>query len=154
MLGEQPVPELIRLGIGTREATVVDRIPGPYNGADWPGPDPDEHWIARRNKEKLEIRPMSGGDWKPLISLGTTQAAFSPDGNWLLYHDADAAGKQSLFRVSTAGGQPERIGDFPAAGKTGSLRISPDGKQIIAEAALAPEVWMLENFEPKQQAAK
>jgi len=150
----QPVPELIRWDIGTRQATVVDRIPSPVNSGDWPGPDPDEHWIARRNKETLEIRPTSGGDWKPLISLGTTQAAFTPDGNWLLYHDVDAAGKQSLFRLSTAGGQPERIGDFPAAGKTGSLRISPDGKQIIAEAALAPEVWMLENFVPKQQAAK
>jgi Tol biopolymer transport system component len=150
----QQVPELIRWDIGTREATVVDRIPGPYNGGDSLGPDPDEHWISRRNKEKLEIRPMSGGDWKPLISLGTTQAAFTPDGNWLLYHDVDAAGKQSLFRVSTAGGQPERIGDFPSAGKTGSLRISPDGKQIITEAALAREVWVLENFEPKQQAAK
>jgi Tol biopolymer transport system component len=153
-LSQQPVPELIRWDIGTREATVVDRIPGPYNGGDSLGPDPDEHWISRRNKEKLEIRPMSGGDWKPLISLGTTQAAFTPDGNWLLYHDVDAAGKQSLFRVSTAGGQPERIGDFPSAGKTGSLRISPDGKQIITEAALAREVWVLENFEPKQQAAK
>jgi Tol biopolymer transport system component len=154
MLGQQPVPELIRWDIGTRQATVVDRIPGPVNSGDWPGPDPDKHWIARRNKEKLEIRPMSGGDWKPLISLDTTQAAFSPDGNWLLYHDVDVAGKQSLFRVSTAGGQPERIGAFPSAGKTGSLRISPDGQKIIAEAAIAPEVWILENFEPKQQAAK
>jgi WD40-like Beta Propeller Repeat len=153
-LMEQPVPELIRWDIGTRETTVVDRIPGPYNGGDSLGPDPDEHWTSRREKGTLEIRPMSGGDWKPLISLGTTQASFTPDGNWLLYHDADAAGKQSLFRVSTAGGQPERIGDFPTAGKTGSLRISPDGRQIITEAAIAPEVWILENFEPKQQAAK
>jgi len=150
MLREQPVPELIRWDIATRQATVVDRIPGPISGGDWLGPDPDEHWIARRNKEKLEIRPMSGGDWKSLISLGTTQTAFTPDGNWLLYHDVDAAGKQSLFRVSTAGGQPERIGDFPAAGTTGSLRISPDGKQIITEAAIPPETWILENFEPKQ----
>jgi len=34
------------------------------------------------------------------------------------------------------------------------LRISPDGQKIIAEAPVAPEVWILENFEPKQQAAK
>ena len=40
--------------------------------------------------------------------------AFTPDGNWLLYHDVDAAGKHSLFRVATAGGQPERLGDFPS----------------------------------------
>jgi hypothetical protein len=149
-----PVPELIRWDIGTREVTVVDRIPGPITGGDWLGPAPDEHWIAKWEKGKIEIRPTPGGDWKPLISLETTQTAFTPDGNWLLYHDVDAAGKQSLFRVSTAGGQPERIGDFPSASKQGSLRISPDGKKVIAEAPVAPEVWVLENFEPKQQAAK
>jgi Tol biopolymer transport system component len=152
--GPQPVPKLIRWDIGTREATVVDRIPGPITGGDWLGPVPDEHWVARWDKGKIEIRPTPGGDWKPLISLDTTQTAFTPDGNWLLYHDVDAAGKQSLFRVSTAGGQPERIGDFPSASKQGSLRISPDGKKIIAEAPVAPEVWVMENFEPKQQTAK
>jgi len=149
-----PVPELIRWDIGARQVTVVDRIPGPITGGDWLGPVPDEHWIARWDKGKIEIRPTPGGDWKPLISLDTTQTAFTQDGNWLLYHDVDAAGKQSLFRVSTAGGQPERIGDFPSASKQGRLRISPDGKHIIAEAPVAPEVWMLENFEPNQQAAK
>jgi hypothetical protein len=152
--GPQPVPELIRWDIGTREVTVVDRIPGPITGGDWLGPVPDERWTARWDKGKIEIRPTPGGDWKPLISLATTQTAFTPDGNWLLYHDVDAAGKQSLFRVSTAGGQPERIGDFPSASKQGSLRVSPDGQKIIVEAPVAPEVWMLENFEPKQPAAE
>ena len=152
--GPQPVPELIRWDIGTREVTVLDRFPSPITGGTWLGPVPDEHWIARWDKGKIEIRPTPGGDWKPLISLDTTQTTFTPDGNWLLYHDVDAAGKQSLFRVSTAGGQPERIGDFPSASKQGNLRISPDGQKIIAEAPVAPEVWVLENFEPKQQAAK
>jgi hypothetical protein len=55
---------------------------------------------------------------------------------------------------ATAGGQPERISDFPSASKQGYLRISPDGQKIIAEAFTAPEVWMLENFEPKQQPAR
>ena len=80
--------------------------------------------------------------------------AFTADGNWLLYHDSDVAGKQSLFRVATAGGQLQRIGDFPGASKEGSLNISPDGQKIIAEAPIGTEVWLLENFEPRKLAAR
>lgn len=149
-----PGDEMIRWDLGTHQATTVDRIPGIWNGTGLGIPYPNERWIARRDKGTIETRPMSGGSWKPLISLSPTQMAFTPDGNWLLYHDVDAAGKHSLFRVATAGGKPERVGDFPVANKEGYLRISPDGQKIIAEASKAPEVWMLENFEPRQQAAK
>ena len=102
----------------------------------------------------IEIRSMSGGDWKPLISLDPTQMVFTADGSWLLYHDSDVAGKQSLFRVATAGGQPQRIGDFPGASKEGRLNISPDRKKIVAEAPIGTEVWLLENFEPKKPPAR
>ena len=142
---------LIRWQINTGQKTTLDRIPGyPFGGV----PIPNEHWMARRDKDTIEIRSMSGGDWKPLISLDPTQMAFTADGSWLLYHDSDVAGKQSLFRVATAGGQPQRIGDFPAASKEGRLNISPDGKKIIAEAPTGTEVWLLENFEPKKPAAR
>jgi len=80
------------------------------------------------------------------------EITFTADGNWLLYPAADAAGKQSVFRVATAGGQPERLGDFP--GTSGYVSISPDGQKIIAGTPNPPEVWVLENFEPKQQAAR
>jgi hypothetical protein len=154
-----PGPELIRLDATTMQATVLDRIPGPFGWGNWLGLEPDEHWIARRVKDTTEIRPMSSdgmpsGDWKPLLSVGDTQMSFTPDGKWVIYHDVDSAGRQSLFRISTSGGQPERIGDFPTDSRTGHLRISPDGKKIIAESPVAPEVWVLENFEPKQQAAR
>jgi hypothetical protein len=36
----------------------------------------------------------------------------------------------------------------------GFLNISPDGQKIIAQAENLPELWILENFEPKQQAAR
>jgi hypothetical protein len=47
-----------------------------------------------------------------------THIAFTPDGNWLLYHDVDAAGKMpcSAWRRLAAG--RERIGPFPTAGKS------------------------------------
>jgi Tol biopolymer transport system component len=152
MLKSSPDAYLIRWEVSTQQATTLDRSPGLHYALGVPFAV--ERWIARRDEGTIEIRPLSGGDWKRLISLNPAQMAFTEDGNWLLYHDEDAAGKQSLYRVATAGGQPERLGDFPIATRRGYLSISPDGRKIIAEALNTPEVWLLENFLPKQQAAK
>jgi len=81
-------------------------------------------------------------------------AAFTSDGNWFVYRASDAAGKLSMFRVLTTGGQPERLGDAPPANGRCWIWISPDGQKIIAQTLHAEELWALENFEPKQQAAK
>jgi WD40 repeat protein len=151
----EPDHELIQWEINTQQAMSLGRIPG-FGCGNGGGctPNPDEHWMARRDKAAIEIRPTPGGDWKPLLSVNPTQMGFSGDGNWLLYHDLDAAGRQSLFRVATAGGQPERVGDFPTVTRHGSLNISPDGKKVVAEARITEELWLLENFEPKQPAAR
>jgi len=95
---------------------------------------------------------------KPLIPLHSGgQSGWSPDGKWIFYHDKDAAGKDGLYRMATGGGAPERLGDFPSGNVRGTMRISPDGRRIIALTAadnVPLERWLLENFEPKQQAAK
>ena len=117
----------------------------------WVTASPDGRWISQVDKGRTEIRSVSGGDWQPLPIYGQgTEIAFTPDGNWLLYHELDAAGRDSLFRVATAGGQPERIGDFPATTRFGHMWISPDGRKVVADTQKAREVWVLENFEPKQ----
>ena len=78
----------------------------------------------------------------------------TPDGNWVLYRDVDSAGEWGLFRVSTAGGQPERLGDFPTNGdpkEVSFMEISPDGRKVIIQSAdfkNAYELWSLENFVP------
>jgi hypothetical protein len=57
-----------------------------YEGPNLNGASPDERWITRWNNPSIEIRPMSGGDWRPLVSAGkNSQVEFTPDGNWLLY---------------------------------------------------------------------
>lgn len=135
---------LRRWEIGAPQLTTV------YEGANVIGLSPDERWIVRREQGRVvEIRPMSGGDWKPLISLRENQFAFTQDGNWLIYHDTDGSGKDGLFRVATAGGDPERLGDFPAASTQGEIWISPDGRKLITDTLNPRELWMLENFEPK-----
>jgi hypothetical protein len=119
---------------------------------------PDERWVAQLNKGAIEVRPMQGGSWRRLVSrryeIGG-QGTFTPDGEWFLYHDKDSAGKDGFFRVSTAGGEPERLSDFPSGNMTGNnLWISPNGRRLIAEAVKTGpiELWILENYVP--QAAK
>ncbi len=79
----------------------------------------DTRWLIRANSanKSLDIRLAAGGDWKSLVSFSefwgvTLLVNDTPDGKWLLYHGVDSTGKHSLFRIATAGGTPERLGDF------------------------------------------
>ena len=115
---------------------------------------------TRKVGDNYEIRDLSGGDWMPVGPLGgNTAKAFTPDGKWIVYYERPQDGKNSLFRIPVSGGQPERIGDFPDAYSYELFYISPDGKKIIASYKSSvtykgAELWLLENFEPKQQTAK
>ncbi len=121
-------------------------------------PSPDERWLIRHSNHSLDIRPMSGGDWKPLVSINSNAqnaampraTGFTPDGKWLLYYDKDAGGNKSLFRVPLAGGHPERLGDFPSSGDYGFMRLSPNGRQLMAEIwnPNQYDLWVLDNFVP------
>jgi hypothetical protein len=146
------VAGITRWEIGAQQETILGRA--------WAA-SPDERWIGRWEKDVIEIRPMSGGDWRTLVSskgniteYGGLPYAFTPDGNWVVYCDTDKGG---LFRVATSGGEPERLGDLPSGGKFAGMYIagvliyiSPDGQKIIADTPEPAELWLLENFEPKQ----
>jgi Tol biopolymer transport system component len=141
--------ELLRWEIASQRETVLERIPP---GA-WGWVSRDERWVIEVAEHRnVKIRPTSGGDWKPLLSDSHAgHFNLTPDGNWLIYHTVDSAGKHGLFRVSTAGGQPERLGDFPTNTPDGSLEISPDGRKVLVAAGeydTVYELWSLENFVP------
>jgi len=121
----------------------------------------DERWLFRHNQQNIEVRPVSGGEWKRLVTVRSPAAgedggrvnhfAVTPDGKWLLYHDIDSAGNQSLFRVSMAGGSPERLGDFPMRSTCCGMEISADGRKLIVNSfdPTGGELWTLENFVPR-----
>jgi len=148
---EQGREETLRWEIATQRETIVLPPSTPTGFV-----SPDERWQLELDGQKLTIRGSSGGDWKPLVSRSknfiTGHINFTVDGNWLLYHDVDAAGRHGLFRVATAGGQPERLSDFPTDRAQGTLEVSPDGRKIMV-SGLEPdtssyELWSLENFVP------
>ena len=141
--------QMVRSDIASQQETLIDQYPD----RTWGEMSPDERWLIRMDGNSVEIRPMSGGDWKPLVSRLTQVAHvdFTPDGQWFLYHDADSTGKPILSRVSSAGGQPEHLGDFPTRAGSGTMKISPDGSKVMVAAGeygTAYEMWSLENFVP------
>jgi hypothetical protein len=152
-----PQRGLLRWDIGTRQETLLDPN---WTGAtfDRPNVSPDGGWLVRIEKGSLEVRSLAGGDWRPLLPLrADSQTGFSPDGKWVFYHGVDAAGKDGLYRVATAGGSPQRLGEIPLNKLDGMLSISPNGRKIIAlsvDINVPDEAWLLENFEPKQQSVR
>ena len=141
--------ELRQWEIATQRETVLERMPP---GA-WGWVSQDERWVVEVDEHRnLKIRPTAGGDWKPLLSdPHAGHFDLTPDGNWLIYHTVDSAGKHGLYRLATSGGQPERLGDFPTSTPDGSLHISPDGRKVMVAAGeydTVYELWSLENFVP------
>lgn len=143
---------VLRCEMGTGQETVLERHQAEFSGS----MSSDERWLVRWTRKNIEIRPTPGGSWRSLVtpnkdlSMRTGQVKLTPDGRWVLYHDIDSTGKHGLFRVATAGGSPERLGDFPTANQEGFMQISPDGKKILVSSfeRTAYELWSLDNFIP------
>jgi Tol biopolymer transport system component len=126
----------------------------------------DGEWTASirtdsQNRRQLNIRPRLGDneDWKELATvriegtrLNQLQMTFTSDAKWIVYHDKDADGKDSLYRVSTAGGEPpQRLGDYPSSGLNSNFTVSPDGRQFTVTTQGPPrqlEFWVAENVIP------
>jgi hypothetical protein len=124
------------------------------------GPDTLARIVNRRD---LELRATPDGEWKHLLSFNADHSpdlhvGYSLDRRWIFYSDKDSASKDSLYRIPTEGGQPERLGDLPSQYQWTArfIHVSPDGRKILLEgnAGGSTDTWLLENFEPKQPSAK
>jgi Tol biopolymer transport system component len=138
---------------------------------------PDAQWIMRNhtdseNRREYQIRLTSGtdADWRHLAFLKRQAALpgapipmrFTPDSNWLFYHDIDANGKDALFRVAPNGGDPQRLGDYPTSAIASQIEISLDGRHVLVNVPINPitnslpgqaEFWVGQNFIPAAPAS-
>ena len=145
----------MRWEVASRRESLVAQGSG-QDGLVYEVPSNDDQWFVRFAFPRLEIRPISGGQWKQLASFTIPKLRHfdvTPDGSWVIYHDVDSSGTHGLFRVSTAGGQPQRVGDFPNDSVEGSIEISQDGGKIMAITwpLNRYDLWVLENFVPSPQ---
>jgi hypothetical protein len=143
---------MLRWNLATKQETVVSsEVPD----NDFEVPSLDDRWLVRSSPEGVSVRPISGGEWKHLASYNlwgfTTIVVSTRDGQWVIYFDRDKAAKDGLFRVPAAGGAPEHLAEFATLHDNGTLRISPDGRRLLAMNYSDPftnDIWLLENFVP------
>jgi hypothetical protein len=130
----------------------------------------DGQWLytSRRITEEgreLAVRTPESSEWKRLTylkiplepALTPPMVYCVPGGNAIVYRDFDASGKDGLYRISTLGGQPERIGDYPKGMASPLLKVNSKGQLLMVEGpgrTAGAEYWLWENFEPKPKAAK
>jgi Tol biopolymer transport system component len=77
--------------------------------------------------------------------------AWTPDGRYILFvKKPNPRAPAELWRIAADGGQPEYLG--LAMEDIHQLRPSPDGRQLAftAGSKRKPEIWVMENFLPKQ----
>jgi Tol biopolymer transport system component len=114
--------------VGSESLLQVTKAPGADS---WPAWSPDGSQIAFvRNNEVFLVSALGGPDRKVAESSG--RVAWLPDGSALLVHQKTSAfGAQSIFRVSLATGQKERL-TFPPDISDGDvgMGVSPDGRTI------------------------
>jgi Tol biopolymer transport system component len=111
---------------------------------------------------RLAVIPLTGGEPRVLLTeaqsgpmpawMNVASLAWTPDGSAILFTrtDEDMTGVgRSLWRISAAGGEPVRIGDFPDG--IAAVQVHPDGRRIaFVSGRPEAELWVLESLEPVQ----
>jgi Tol biopolymer transport system component len=118
---------------------------------------PDGRWIAFLGYSKtaktypLNVIPATGGATREVCSFpatGPRGVAWTPDGKYLYVGNLRNR-KAELWRVLTAGGEPERL-DIQVDGMW-QFRLHPDGRRLAFEKwENNEEVWAIENLLPRQ----
>jgi len=114
-------------------------------------------WDERSNKTTINIWTISsdGTGIAPLttgVGHSNTSPSWSPDGGHLAFV-SERDNQKQVFCISTRGGKPHRLTNFPV--RVDTLRWSPKGNKIAFSAAVYPDVGSLEETaERDKQRAK
>jgi Tol biopolymer transport system component len=122
---------------------------------------PDNRQLAFSEREPttgsvaINAMPSVGGAPRELCRMKTTDSGgvaynmvrWTPDGRQLLFGWQRKQAADDLWRVPTAGGEPQRLGATMAQAR--HLSVHPDGRQISFHASVPDSgagIWVIENF--------
>jgi Tol biopolymer transport system component len=117
---------------------------------------------AEENTRVLKVVPAIGGELKELYRFKQEgrwiiDIAWSPDGKHIYFsEDPDGDLKWELMRISSEGGTPQSLG--LTMERIEHLSFNPDGSRITFASrtpqSKLPQVWVMENFLPKEKTKK
>ncbi|MDB4581574.1 tetratricopeptide repeat protein [Draconibacterium sp.] len=126
---------------------------------------PDGKWISfinREEKEVLSIMPATGGEPRELYKSEQEDDNFvgllswSPDGKYIFsVLEQPGQKKSSILRIHIESGVTQKVFemDIVSHWSIAHLSVHPNGQQIAFQSVSAfkdAEVWMMENFLPKE----
>jgi len=129
----------------------------------------DGRWLVLLNRDDervLRIMPTSGGEPRTLYSFeNKTNMIISPTwvggGEYILFYQAnpDSIGAETtceLVRIPKEGGEPQRLGLEMKEFR--HFSVHPNGQHIVFHSVGSkvrwPEIWVMENFLPKNKNMK
>jgi Tol biopolymer transport system component len=114
---------------------------------------------ANQSTDIINVIPVTGGNPEKICILDLNKQmimdlTWSSDGRFILFSSMDRSeGKCELMRISAEGGDPEKLGISMAG--ISYVSIHPDGQQIAfsskGSTKRPPEIWVVENFLPKEK---
>jgi Tol biopolymer transport system component len=144
-----------RLEVGTGVEKELCRFSEAESGPFWLASSPDGQQLALHAEGKIKILSGDGSKSRELTEADRgTVLAWTADGKNILYAKSreGSKGGVKLWVVPVSGGEPQEAGlSMP---QLFMLRVSPDGKSIAFTASEQPqksEVWVMENFLPKEK---
>lgn len=156
--------QILCRNLETGQEKEIDRAPFDNNTFTL-SPDTNRLALLLRTEENLRVlkvasfpggtpkeihRFAQGGRW--IIDID-----WSPDGQYIYFsNDPDSDGKWELWRIPSKGGEAQNLGLVMCHFQ--DLSVHPDGRRITFASRPSegefPEIWVMENFLPKNESKK
>lgn len=150
---------IISRDIAAGKEREIARVPTPASGFTRLAISPDGKYLAFRSPvderqwTALRLVPATGGEVREVFrfpqaeTIGNDELAWTPDARNLLFvRRTGMDGIPELWRITIAGGEPQRTG-LSMEGM-GFFAFHPDGRRIAFERSQGPpnQLWVLENI--------
>jgi len=138
-----PKPVLRILDIASRQVTTIQGSEGLFS----PRWSPDGHSISAStlDSSSIKVYEVSTGRWSPLNSGPVAFPEWSHDSHWIYY--ASWGNNQALFRISAAGGSPERVTDLKGEQYTGVysswMALDPNDRPLMLRDRGSNDIYAL-----------